>query len=45
MFDFRLATVFCLGYRLLKNKLTRYFKNFEGHGPVGPHGFDLYFVK
>jgi len=36
MFDFRLATVFCLGYRLSKHKMTRYFKNLGVHDPVGP---------
>jgi len=33
MFDFRLATVFCLGYRLSKHKMTRYFKNLGGMEP------------
>jgi len=27
IFDFRLATVFCLGYRLSKHKMTRYSIN------------------
>jgi len=27
MFDFRQATVFCLGYRLSKHKMNRYAKN------------------
>jgi len=29
MFDFRQATLFCLEYRLLKNKITRYAKTLE----------------
>jgi len=28
---FRLATVFCMGYRLSKHKMTRYSKNLGGH--------------
>jgi len=35
-FYFRLATVFCLEYRFSKHKMTRYFKNLGGHGPLGP---------
>jgi len=31
MFDFRRATVFCLGYRLSKHKTIRYYKNFGGN--------------
>ena len=34
MFDFTRATVFCLGYRLSKHKMTRYAKNLGGHGPL-----------
>jgi len=30
MFDFRIATVFCLGNRLSKHKMTGYLKNLEG---------------
>jgi len=30
MFDFKLATVFCLGYRLSKHKITTYFKKLWG---------------
>jgi len=32
--DFRRATVFCLGYRLLKPKMTTYAKNLGSHGPL-----------
>jgi len=32
-FYFRLTTVFFLGYRLSKHKMTRYSKNLRGHGP------------
>ena len=38
MFDFRRATVFCLGYRISKHKMTRYAKNL-GHGPLAPPGY------
>jgi len=34
MFDFRRATVFSLGYRLSKRKMTTCSKNLEGHGPL-----------
>jgi len=34
-FDFRLATVFYLGYRLSKHKMTRHSKHFRGNGPLG----------
>ena len=38
--DFRLATVFCMGYRLSKHKMTIYSKTLGGgHGPVGPPGY------
>jgi len=30
MFDFRIATVFCLGNRLSRHKMTGYLKNLEG---------------
>jgi len=33
VFDFRWATVFCLGYRLSKHKMTRYAKNVGGMAP------------
>jgi len=44
MFDFRLATVFCLGHRLSKHKMTRYFKNLVGMVPWDPtgYGYDWY---
>jgi len=35
MFDFRRATVFCLGYHLSK-RIFRYAKDWWDHGPVGP---------
>jgi len=35
IFDFRLATVFCLRYRLSKHKMTRYSKHFLGEWPPG----------
>jgi len=39
-FDLKRATVFCVGYRLSKHKMTRYAKNNGGHGPPGyAHGF------
>ena len=36
MFDFMRATIFCLGYRLSKHKMTRNAKNFGRLGPLGP---------
>jgi len=36
MFDFRRITLFCLGYRLSKHKMTICSKNLGGHGTVGP---------
>jgi len=33
-FDFRRTTVFCLGCRLSKHKMTRYSKNVEGMAPA-----------
>jgi len=38
MFDFRLATVFCLGHRFSKQKMTRY-ANICGAWPPGPPGY------
>jgi len=38
MFDFRRKTLFCLGYRLSKHKMTIYSKNSEGMAPLGPPG-------
>jgi len=38
-FDFRRATVFCLGHRLPKHKITRYAKNLRGHGPLALPGY------
>jgi len=35
MFDFRLSTVFCTRYCILKHKMTRYSKNPEGPWPPG----------
>jgi len=32
-FDFRQVTVFCLGNCLSKHKMTKYVRNFWGHGP------------
>ena len=34
--DFKRATVFCLGHRLSKHKITRYTKNLWNHGLLGP---------
>jgi len=39
MFDFKRATVFCLGYRLSKHKITICSKHFGGHDPLGPPGY------
>jgi len=39
MFDFRLATVFRLGCRLSKHKMTKYFENLGGDGPLSPPGY------
>jgi len=40
MVGFRRITLFCLGYRLSKHKMTIRFKNFfGGHCPVGPPGY------
>jgi len=36
MFDFRQATVFCLGYRPSKHKMTRYANNLGGVVPWAP---------
>ena len=39
LLDFKRASVFCLGHRLSKHKMTRYARNFFGsHGPLGPYG-------
>jgi len=35
-FDFKQATVFCLGHRLSKYKVTWYARNLVGHDPLGP---------
>jgi len=35
MFDFRRIALFCLGYRLSKNKMTTYAKNLESPWPPG----------
>jgi len=35
MFDFRRATVFCLGFRLSKHIMIRYAKILGGHGSLG----------
>jgi len=35
-FDFRRATVFCVGHRLTKHKTTRYARNFGGMAPLPP---------
>jgi len=35
MFNFRRATLFCLGGRFSNHKTTRYAKNFEGPWPLG----------
>jgi len=35
MFNFRQATVFCLGRRFSKHKMTRFAKNLEGLGLPG----------
>jgi len=37
-FDFKRATVFCLGHRLSKHKMT-YAKNLGGRGPIGPPSY------
>jgi len=34
IFDFRRATVFCLGYRLSEHKITRYAKNLGALAPL-----------
>jgi len=35
MFDFKRTTLFCLGYRLSKHKITIHAKNLRGgHGPL-----------
>jgi len=39
MFDFRQITLFVLGYRLSKHKMTICSKHFGGHGPVSPRGY------
>jgi len=40
IFYFRLATAFCLEYRLSKHKMTRYFKNLRGSiVPWPPPGY------
>jgi len=44
MFDFKLATVFCLGYRLSKHKITTYFKKLWGAWPRGPPWLRLWFI-
>ena len=36
MFDFRRATVFCLGYRLSQLKITKYDKNLGDILPESP---------
>ena len=36
MYDFRWITLFCLGKRLSKHKITIFSKNFGGRGPFGP---------
>jgi len=36
MFDFRRITLFCLGYRLPKHKMTIYAKNVVGYAPCAP---------
>jgi len=38
-FDFRRATVFCLGYRLSKHKMIRYSINLGVVDPVGHPGY------
>jgi len=38
MFDFRRATVFSVGYRLSKHKMTTYSKNL-GSWPLGSFGY------
>jgi len=35
--DFRLATVFCMGYRLSKHKMTRYYKNLGRGWPLSSY--------
>ena len=45
MLDFRRATVFCLGYRLSKHKITRYAKNFgEAWAPGYAHARVTFFT-
>jgi len=39
IFNFRLATVFCLEYRLSKYKTTGYFQKLGRHGSLGPPGY------
>jgi len=39
MFDFRRITLFCLGKRLSKHKITIFSKNFGGNGPFAPPGY------
>jgi len=36
MFDFRRITLFCLGYRFSKHKITMCAENLEGNGTLGP---------
>ena len=36
MFEFRRMTLFCLEKRLLKHKMTMFYKNLGGHGPFSP---------
>jgi len=38
-FDFKRATVFCLGHRLSKNKMTRHARNLGGPWPPWKAGY------
>jgi len=39
MFDFRRATIFCLGHRFSKHKITRCAKSLGGMAPWAPPGY------
>jgi len=39
MFDFRRITLFRLGKRLSKHKMTIFYKNLGGHDPFAPPGY------
>jgi len=37
--SFKRTTVFCLGHRLSKHKITKYARHLGGYGSLGPPGY------